>query len=144
MMENIVQSHREPKLLEMCSKSKQNFTFFEQNFVYSRSSITIRKRIIVANILQGVQTLWVLWNCKQRVDKDYYSAQCMEYNPRWGRQSQLIFLFLTLKRIGETEYPSSLIYPIKELCIGLKTIRKKLVEDNSYQNLINGDWCYWE
>ncbi|RRT82436.1 hypothetical protein B296_00014040 [Ensete ventricosum] len=37
--------------------------------------------------------------------------------------------------MGEIEYPSSLIYPAKELCTSLKTLRRNLMEDNSCQIL---------
>ncbi|RRT46969.1 hypothetical protein B296_00054050, partial [Ensete ventricosum] len=46
--------------------------------------------------------------------------------------------------IGETEYPSSLIYLAKELYTYLKTLRRNLVEDNICQILINGDRFYRE
>ncbi|RWW23431.1 hypothetical protein GW17_00012328 [Ensete ventricosum] len=32
--------------------------------------------------------------------------------------------------MGEVEYPSSLTYPAKELCISSVTLQRKLMEDN--------------
>ncbi|RRT61146.1 hypothetical protein B296_00006685 [Ensete ventricosum] len=58
---------------------------------------------------------------------------------RGGGQSQVTFVFLTLKRIGETKYPSSLINPAEELCVGSKILRRSLIEDNSCQIIANGD-----
>ncbi|RWW03089.1 hypothetical protein BHE74_00014078 [Ensete ventricosum] len=51
-------------------------------------------------------------------------------------------VFSTLKRVGEIEYPSSLTYPAKELCISLVTLRRKLIEDNSCQILTISDQYY--
>ncbi|RRT37592.1 hypothetical protein B296_00040547 [Ensete ventricosum] len=52
---------------------------------------------------------------------------------RQAKPSNIVFS--TLKRVGKAEYPSSLTYPAKELCISLVTLRRKLIEDNSYQIL---------
>ncbi|RWW24398.1 hypothetical protein GW17_00011313 [Ensete ventricosum] len=41
--------------------------------------------------------------------------------------------------MGETKYPSSLIYPVKELCTGSETLHRNIMEDNNCQILINGD-----
>ncbi|RZR88708.1 hypothetical protein BHM03_00016336, partial [Ensete ventricosum] len=43
--------------------------------------------------------------------------------------------------MGEIEYPSSLIYLVKELCRSSKTLRGNLMEDNSCQVLTIGDQC---
>ncbi|THU59358.1 hypothetical protein C4D60_Mb04t02560 [Musa balbisiana] len=44
--------------------------------------------------------------------------------PRGGGRSQVTFAFSTTKRMGETEYPNSLIYPAEELCTSSKTLRR--------------------
>ncbi|RRT81420.1 hypothetical protein B296_00007893 [Ensete ventricosum] len=41
--------------------------------------------------------------------------------------------------MGETKYPSSLIYPVKELCTGSETLHRNIMEDNNCQILNNGD-----
>ncbi|RRT80852.1 hypothetical protein B296_00023098 [Ensete ventricosum] len=66
----------------------------------------------------------------------------MEHNPRGGEQSRVTFTFSTLKKLGETEYPNSLIYLPEELRAGSKTLRRNLAEDNNYQILTNGDRCH--
>ncbi|CAL9126042.1 unnamed protein product, partial [Musa textilis] len=40
------------------------------------------------------------------------------------RANQVTFAFSTLKRMGETEYPSSLSYLAEELYTNLKTLRR--------------------
>ncbi|RZS18869.1 hypothetical protein BHM03_00051200 [Ensete ventricosum] len=44
--------------------------------------------------------------------------------------------------MGETKYPSSLIYLVGELCTSLKTLRRNLIKDNSCQILTIADQCY--
>ncbi|CAL9106397.1 unnamed protein product [Musa textilis] len=46
-----------------------------------------------------------------------------EVQPRGGGRSQVTFAFSTLKRMGGTEYPSSLSYLAEELYTNLKTLR---------------------
>ncbi|RRT41096.1 hypothetical protein B296_00058063 [Ensete ventricosum] len=60
-----------------------------------------------------------------------------EIQPRGGGRSRVTFVFSTFKRKSETEYPSSVIYLAEELCLGLKTLRRNLIEDRSRQILTN-------
>jgi len=48
----------------------------------------------------------------------------MKYNLEEAGEVKVTFAFSTLKRMGETEYPSSLIYPAEELCTSSKTLRR--------------------
>ncbi|RWV87179.1 hypothetical protein GW17_00050857 [Ensete ventricosum] len=41
--------------------------------------------------------------------------------------------------MGKIEYLNSLVYPLEELHVGSKTLRRNLMEDNSCQILINDD-----
>ncbi|RWV95705.1 hypothetical protein GW17_00041653 [Ensete ventricosum] len=46
--------------------------------------------------------------------------------------------------MNKIEYPSSLIYPTKELWTSSNILRRNIIEDNSYQFITNGDRCYRE
>ncbi|RRT58974.1 hypothetical protein B296_00000655 [Ensete ventricosum] len=79
------------------------------------------------------------------------SNLCLLNSREWAKLSTPILLtrgggvkpsirtFSTTKRIGEVEYPSSLTYPVEELCISSVTLQRKLLEDNSCQILAIGD-----
>ncbi|RWV83877.1 hypothetical protein GW17_00054457 [Ensete ventricosum] len=80
-------------------------------------------------------------------DKSEGKAELVTYSmhkvqSRGGGRSEVTFAFSTLKRMGETEYPNSLIYPVEKLCTSSKILQRNLMEDKSYQFLTNGDRCY--